>query len=182
MCPVHRAASSRDRRETTKVGCPRSLAFWGPGRPQRPTVGPRLFPSQHCARAPSIEQPHRAMGGRPQKSGAPGPSHLGTWETTKVGCPRSLAFWGPGRPQRPTVGPRLFPSQHCARAPSIERIFARWAGDHKSRVPQVPRIWGPGRPQRPTVGPRLFPSQHSWSRFSEIRMARKRAFRGASAQ
>jgi len=26
-CPVHRAASSRDGRETTKVGCPRSLAF-----------------------------------------------------------------------------------------------------------------------------------------------------------
>jgi len=68
-------------------------------------------------------------------------------------------IWGPGRPQRPTVGPRAFPSQYCAGAPS-RGFFARWAGGRKSRVAQVPRIWGPGRPQRPTVGPRAFPSQY----------------------
>ena len=55
-------------------------------------------------------------------------------------------------------------------------LIARWAGDHKSRVPQVPRIWGPGRPQRPTVGPRAFPSQYSWSRFYEMDLGQRAHF------
>ena len=68
------------------------------------------------------------MGGRPQKSGGPGPSHLGPGDhkcqpsaigSVHLNIPGRGGFPGPGR------------SEHS----------------HSSWVPQVPRIWAPGRAQ-----------------------------------
>jgi hypothetical protein len=97
--------------------------FWGPGRPQpQPTL---LHPPKNPG-APSMPQSFRGMGGIPRTQagcrvpGAPGPSHLGTWESTtpthpspstqKSGCPIHAAVfsrhgWDTTNPSHPRSGP-----------------------------------------------------------------------------